>query len=134
MSRVSDALRGAVRRRASRRCEYCRRPEGIDYFGHHVDHIIAQKHGGTSDLDNLAWACAFCNRAKGTDLASYDRDARTVVLLYNPRTQHWQDHFKMDGLTIIGITPVGKVTIQLLQMNRKDQLEVRQQLMDAKAW
>lgn len=30
----------------------------------HVDHIIPQSCGGTDDIENLALACEFCNRAK----------------------------------------------------------------------
>lgn len=32
---------------------------------HTVDHLVARKHGGTDDLDNLVAACAPCNYAKG---------------------------------------------------------------------
>jgi 5-methylcytosine-specific restriction endonuclease McrA len=37
-----------------------------------MEHIIAEKHGGTTFLENLALACPYCNRAKGTDLGSID--------------------------------------------------------------
>lgn len=33
---------------------------------------IAEKHGGPTSLDNLAWACLYYNRFKGSDLASID--------------------------------------------------------------
>jgi hypothetical protein len=34
------------------------------------DHIIAEKHGGVTDADNLAYACVVCSTAKGSDLGS----------------------------------------------------------------
>jgi hypothetical protein len=30
----------------------------------HVDHIVPKSRGGTDDINNLALACEFCNRAK----------------------------------------------------------------------
>ena len=130
MTRVSPSVREQVRQRAGERCEYCRKPEGFSAHGHHVDHIIAQKHGGTSEQENLAWACFQCNVNKGTDIASYDPESGALTSLYHPRTQRWADHFRMDGAVIIGITPVGRVTINILQMNHPEQLETRQLLIE----
>jgi hypothetical protein len=54
-----DATRAAVAAWASYVCEYCRLHEADDGFSFHVEHIVARKHGGTDDLDNLAFACQF---------------------------------------------------------------------------
>lgn len=32
----------------------------------HVDHVIPRSQGGSNDPDNLAIACAACNREKGS--------------------------------------------------------------------
>ncbi|HYV31216.1 MAG TPA: HNH endonuclease signature motif containing protein, partial [Candidatus Binatia bacterium] len=54
--------REVCRRRAGARCEYCRLPDfAMDLEDFHVEHIIAKKHGGKSGIENLAWACIFCN-------------------------------------------------------------------------
>ena len=54
--------REAVRQRAGGRCEYCHLPDSsLDPEDFHVEHVIAKKHGGKDDLDNLAWSCIFCN-------------------------------------------------------------------------
>jgi len=113
MTSVSKATREIVRERAGRRCEYCRKPEGVSQFVHTIDHITALKHKGTSELDNLAWACFQCNSTKGSDIASYDN--KVLTLFYNPRIQKWDDHFEMDGAIILGKTPI----------NHPDQVEVR---------
>ena len=69
---LSASLREAVRRRANNRCEYCLLAEEDAVFPHEPDHIIAEKHGGPTTAENLAWACFDCNRFKGSDIASLD--------------------------------------------------------------
>ena len=60
---MTPAHREAVPQRAGRRCEYCRLPDSaMDPADFHVEHIIARKHGGSDNEDNLAWACTFCTR------------------------------------------------------------------------
>jgi hypothetical protein len=41
------------------------------------------------------------------------------VLLFNPRTQHWYEHFRWseDGAYIIGLTAIGRATVETLKMN-----------------
>jgi 5-methylcytosine-specific restriction endonuclease McrA len=67
---LSQDLRHQVAARASNLCEYCLIHENDTAFGCAVDHIISLKHGGTSEADNLAYACVFCNRFKGSDIGS----------------------------------------------------------------
>src|SRR2546428_637443 len=68
--RIGNEIRDIVASRAERRCEYCLIPEDDTFLGCEVDHIISLKHGGTDDPGNLAFACVFCNRHKGSDIAS----------------------------------------------------------------
>jgi hypothetical protein len=37
-------------------------PAAVAFFPHEVDHVIAQKHGGTTVEANLAFTCWRCNR------------------------------------------------------------------------
>ncbi|MCB9457896.1 MAG: HNH endonuclease, partial [Anaerolineaceae bacterium] len=67
--RVPQSVRDMVRQRAEDQCEYCYLPDAFGYYSHQVDHILPVKHQGSSDLDNLAWACFECNNAKGSDIA-----------------------------------------------------------------
>jgi hypothetical protein len=133
VSRVSAQQREAVRQRANDRCEYCRLPERASLHSHHVDHIISQKHDGSDELDNLAWACLQCNVNKSSDVAAYDRETGELTPLFNPRTQEWSKHFEMDDRDgeIVGKTPVGRVTIRLLQINHPDQIIARRLLIEA---
>ena len=92
MTYISPALRRLVEERANYRCEYCLLSAGVTFFPHEVDHIIAVKHGGATNADNLAIACWRCNRYKGTDLGSFDPKTGTFSFLFNPRTQNWAEH------------------------------------------
>ncbi len=128
MSYISPELRRLVEKRASDRCEYCCLPTSVAFFPHEVDHIIAEKHGGKTVLENLALACWRCNRHKGSDLGSFDPETREFVFLFNPRTQQWAEHFSLNRAILVGRSPEGRVTINLLKMNTDERLKERQRL------
>jgi 5-methylcytosine-specific restriction endonuclease McrA len=92
---IPSVLRAAVAERAGGCCEYCRVPEAGVLFRHEPDHIVATQHGGLTTLENLALACAHCNRCKGANLSSVDPDSNQVVALFNPRVDGWFDHFRL---------------------------------------
>src|SRR5436190_22623817 len=123
---MDAAVRQLVRTRAGERCEYCRLPQAaVSLIAFHVEHIIPRQHDGSDDPANLAYACPWCNRAKGPNLSGRDVETQTVVPLFNPRTQFWAEHFAFRGPLILGLTPVGRATVRVLAMNRADLLEVR---------
>src|SRR5438128_12574618 len=94
-SYISDDLRRIVASRADYLCEYCLIHEDDAFFGCQVDHIISLKHGGPTESNNLAYACTFCNRNKGSDIASVAAKTGNLVRFYNPRTDRWADHFRL---------------------------------------
>lgn len=143
MSRyVSPDVRREVAARADFLCEYCLIAEEDTFFGCEVEHIISLKHGGSSELDNLAYACAFCNRHKGSDIGSISVSGDVSKLLnpqwkagefsrfFNPRTDSWGEHFYLLPLTnfIRSLTTIGRVTSRILQFNHSDQLLERNAL------
>jgi len=119
---ISQQLRREIRNRANGRCEYCQIPETLLLAGCEVDHIISRKHGGATELSNLALSCARCNRAKGTDISSIHAGSGALVRLFNPRVDRWDEHFVMDGARIIGLTPIGEVTAALLRFNDDERI------------
>ncbi|MEH2321661.1 HNH endonuclease [Nostoc sp.] len=121
-------LRRLVEERANYRCEYCQLPAGVAFFPHEIDHVIAQKHGGATDANNLALTCWRCNRYKGTDLGSFDPETGAFSFLFNPRTQKWAEHFTFLELNLVGLTPSGRTTIRLLQINSDERLAERHRL------
>jgi hypothetical protein len=127
--RVPDDLREFVRRRAGFRCEYCHLPEDNAGLPHEIEHIIASKHGGLTEADNLAWACGLCNRHKGSDIASIDyADRGQIVRLFHPRRDRWDEHFRFEGGRIEPLTAEGRVTVFLLQLNKSKRIQVRRTL------
>ena len=134
MSVVSNAIRQQIRQRANYRCEYCRKADFFGTYGFHVDHIIAQKHDGLTVFDNLVWACYECNICKGTDIASYDSLTGDLTRFFNPRNDKWDEHFSLEMARLVGLTPIGRVTIRLLQMNDPSQIEARRSMIDAGLW
>ena len=132
MSRyIPVALRRFVYDRAQGCCEYCLIPEIASFASHEVDHIIAEKHGGLTQEDNLALSCTLCNKHKGSDLASIDPETGDVTPLYHPRRDRWSTHFSLSGAELTPLTPSGRVTVRLLQLNRSDRLKERQLLLKA---
>src|SRR5437667_11798964 len=86
---------------------------------------VAKQHRGSDEADNLALACHQCNLHKGTNLSSFDPDTNEFVRLFHPRRDRWSDHFKLDGALVVGLTPAGRTTAWLLQMNSDERLEWR---------
>jgi hypothetical protein len=125
---IPVALRRLVEERAKSKCEYCLLPVQIAFFPHEVDHIIAQKHGGATDANNLAFTCWRCNRYKGSDLGSFDPETGVFSFLFDPRTQKWTEHFAIAENYLVGLTPEGRTTIKLLQINSPERLAERQKL------
>ena len=127
---IPAALRRQVEERANNRCEYCLVPNSVSFFPHEIDHVIPEKHGGKTDADNLALTCWRCNRHKGTDLGSYDPETGEFSFLFNPRKQKWSEHFVDENTTIHGLTPEGRTTVKLLQLNNDERLGERKRLRD----
>jgi HNH endonuclease len=83
---MKASVRRLVRSRAVNRCEYCLLHEDdLPLFSFHVEHVIASKHGGSDDLDNLCWSCLYCNLAKSSNLSGRDPLTGRVVLLFRAR-------------------------------------------------
>lgn len=125
MSHVPVALRRLVHERAGDACEYCLFPMALAFVTHEVDHVVALKHGGATELDNLALSCVLCNKHKGTDLASLDPDTGQLVALYNPRRDRWIEHFNLAQAAILPLSPSGRATARLLRVNHPDRLAER---------
>jgi hypothetical protein len=124
---MDTATRALVRERAGHRCEYCRvHQDDSDFLTFHVEHVIAQQHGGTDDADNLCLACSECNWAKGPNLAGLI--AGKLYPLFNPRRQRWRRHFVWDGPLLVGRTLSGRVTVQVLNMNDPARVMLREHL------
>jgi HNH endonuclease len=127
-SYISEELRRLVALRAEHLCEYCLIYEEDTFYGCEVDHIISVKHGGLAEADNLAYACVFCNRQKGSDIGSIVRRTGEFSRFFNPRIDRWGEHFRLEGAMIQPQTMIGEVTARILGFNHSDRLLERQTL------
>lgn len=125
-SYVSADLRRLVQSRANHLCEYCLIHEDDTYLGCQVDHVIAEKHGGATHADNLSYACALCNRAKGTDIGSKAPSTGEFTRFFNPREDHWAHHFAINGVVIEPRTPIGEATARILGFNDSERILERE--------
>lgn len=119
----------SVARRALHRCEYCHAPELVFNFRFEVEHVIPVAQGGEDDYANLSLACRSCNLHKGIDVSGMDPISGEAVRLFHPRVDRWSEHFQVDQVTgaITGISPIGKATVNRLNMNSASQLLARHQ-------
>jgi len=128
---MNKALRQQVWDRAGGACEYCRVPQELDRLPFQVDHIVAQKHHGPTAADNLALSCYSCNAYKGPNIAGIDPKTGSTTTLFHPRQHTWNEHFKWNGPELLGRTPVGRTTLDVLKMNLSERIEYRRLLHSA---
>ena len=125
MTKTPAALRRWVIQRANNRCEYC----GISQIGQvatfHIDHVIPVVAGGETTAENLALACVSCSLRKGARQQLEDSETGEVVYIFNPRQQRWNTHFVWNGVEVIGLTAIGRATVQALDLNRSTMLAIR---------
>ena len=124
---ISPELRQIVAARASLLCEYCLVAEVDTFYGCEVDHIISLKHGGSSEADNLAYACSLCNRSKGSNIGSISRTGE-FTRFFNPRKDRWSEHFLLQNAMIRPLTPIGEVTANILEFNNSARLHEREEM------
>jgi hypothetical protein len=123
---MDAALKRLIRERAGDRCEYCRLTQvQSPLFSLQIDHIRPRKHHGGDDIENLALACIDCNLHKGPNLSGIDAESGAMTELFHPRLHAWSEHFEMDGPLIIGRTAIGRVTVDVLNMNSLEQITLR---------
>lgn len=124
---IPASLRREIRLAAGGRCAYCRSHEDLMGISFEIDHVIPLSEGGATALDNLCLSCPTCNRYKANKLTAIDPVTGQRTALFHPRTQVWNTNFSWDevGIYIIGITPVGRATVESLRINRPVLIQLR---------
>jgi hypothetical protein len=123
---VPGALAASVHERAQGRCEYCGMSQTLQGATFHVEHITPRTCGGTTALENLALACPSCNLRKSDRSHVMDQMTGTMQRLFNPRSDLWREHFAWVQFALNGLTPVGRATVQALDMNHPRRLRIRE--------
>ena len=117
----------SVSARARHVCEYCHAPEAIFNLPFEVEHITLQGSGGESSPDNLALSCRSCNLYKSDAMTAFDEQTQSIVRLFHPRRDEWDEHFTVNAETaeIEGLTDIGRVTVLRLRINSTTQVAAR---------
>lgn len=122
-----ETIRAFVRTRAFNCCEYCISQDDFSPAPFGLEHIIPTVKDGSTEPDNLAWACQGCNGRKYIFTSAIDPYSGMEAPLFHPRNDTWADHFAWsdDYTMLIGLTPTGRATIERLELNRKELVNLR---------
>lgn len=108
-----------LRSEAGHRCGYCLSPQHLVFAPLEIEHLLPIARGGSDDTSNLWLCCSICNGHKSDKVEAPDEVSGERYPLFNPRHDSWQEHFawSSDGLRIIGLTAVGRVTVAVLKLD-----------------
>jgi HNH endonuclease len=127
MRYIPAEVRRLVSQRATGRCEYCGLSQEGQEAAFHIDHIVPVVAGGQTTAENLALACVSCSLHKAARQTAIDPQTGEEVAIYNPRRERWSDHFRWEGVRLVGQTATGRATVAALDMNRPLILAIRQE-------
>jgi hypothetical protein len=127
---ITSHDRQVVAERAGHRCGYCQCQLKFSADSFSVEHIVPRSQGGADNLANLALSCQRCNNAKYIAIEATDPLTGQSAQLFHPRVHRWRDHFvwSHDFLLIHGLTPIGRATVEKLQLNRGGVVNLRRVL------
>jgi hypothetical protein len=133
MARPKKAVRDLVFRRAQGRCEYCRSPAAFAHQSFSLEHIRPRSRQGNERPGNLALSCQGCNNHKYSRTTARDPVSNDRVRLFNPRRDKWTTHFAWtdDATQVLGLTAIGRATVEALQLNRAALINLRRVLIKA---
>ena len=125
---LAAELRQQLLEEDDQRCAYCQTTQANSGYPMVVDHVVPSSKGGSTEFDNLCFACHRCNEFKGATTALEDPLSGEMSPLFHPRRQTWAEHFTWDatGIRLLGLTAVGRVTVIALNMNNEVILDARQ--------
>jgi 5-methylcytosine-specific restriction endonuclease McrA len=118
-------LRRLVIQRAGNRCEYCGLSQTAQAATFHVDHVVPVSASGRTTEGNLALACVSCSLRKSARQVVPDPNTGHEVPIFHPRHHLWAEHFRWEGVRVVGLTATGRATVEALQMNRPIALAIR---------
>jgi hypothetical protein len=124
---VNESERQRVLERARGCCEYCQSQMRYATQSFSIEHILPKAKGGSDDLENLALSCQGCNNHKFTRTEATDVLSGLVVPLFDPRKHVWLEHFAWgeDFTRVLGLTPIGRASVETLQLNRDGVVNLR---------
>lgn len=133
MEHIPKSVRDKIAALARHRCEYCQTAQEISGAQMNIEHIVPVSRGGGSDEGNLCLSCSWCNSYKWAKTFGIDPVSQQQVNLFNPRQQKWSEHFRWsaDGVYVVGLTAVGRATVEALKMNNEYIVPARRHWVEA---
>ena len=124
---ISVELQRQIRDKFSDCCAYCLTAEFLTATTFEFEHIIPRSNGGETVFENLCLACPSCNRFKAVRKNTIDPVTEVSIPFFNPQLQIWNEHFiwNEDSSEVVGLTDIGRVTIEALKINRIPLIRVR---------
>lgn len=125
--KIPKKIKEEVKVRAHGCCEYCQVLSSFCPSPFPNDHIDPRSKGGSDKPSNLAFICNGCNWLKSDKTEGLDPKTGQLVPLFHPRKHDWIKHFKWTegNLMVVGLTPIGRATIEALQLNREGVVNLR---------
>ena len=94
-----------------------------------VDHIIPVTAGGETVEEDLCYSFVSCNSFKLDFQTGLDPELNRDARLFNPRSARWEEHFHWsdDSSEIVGLSAIGRATVNRLKMNQPRMLIARRE-------
>ena len=89
---ISRFLRSKVAAHFRGRCCYCQTSQWVIGPFLEIEHIIPEALGGSSQEENLAYACPMCNARKSSQIEGPDPLNDETVRFFHPRNDSWHEH------------------------------------------
>jgi hypothetical protein len=107
-------------------CAYCTVSETeLKGRGFQIDHYQPQDKNGGDEYGNLMWSCEVCNRQKSAVWRSDDEQASGYRYV-RPDFDNPADHVELNGFELRERSVPGKFTIEVLDLNRKSLVILRE--------
>lgn len=122
-----EAVRKHIAQQARHRCGYCQTHREGQWHSADPRTRYPPSCRRRDEEENLWVSCRLCNESKGVRTEAIDPPTDNMAPLYNPRTQNWAQHFAWtdDGTEIVGLTDVGRATVDALSLNAEFRVRSR---------
>ena len=128
-NRPSRKLSRLIAERAQWHCEYCHSPAAFSTQPFEIDHIIPLSKNGLTVLENLAFSCGLQQLQRGQNARARPEDGPPRPALPSAATaMEAAFSWSADFLRIVGRTATGRATVDTLQLNRVELLNLRRLL------
>ena len=71
-------------------------------------------------------ACPGCNLHKASRITAIDPATGELVQLFHPLLQRWSEHFRFNRYQIEGLTAVGRIILEVLNLNHSRRQRIRE--------